>query len=342
MTRDVVPRAQHDEAVKARENLSLAWLVANDCADSEQVALSKRIFGRALPRLRLGPSGGAPFGARIMLGTRPNLGVVSCFQPVEHWERLPSAGDETARILLVRPADASIRVSQGGRSVMVGTRGAVLVSGSAAASFHLAQSKRVDCYTFPQSILSDMGAKLDEWLMHPIPRDSEALQLFGHYSGGMLRGALPINTPAPQALTTAHFHDLVKLAFAPGNRAMPEAPPPRHRRMARLDAIKADVDLGLGRRDLTTDLIARLHRVTPRYVQKLFETEGTTFSQFVLERRLERAQSLLRSPEHMARSISEVAYEVGFGDLSYFNRSFRKRYGVTPSEMRRAQTDAAT
>jgi AraC-like DNA-binding protein len=31
-----------------------------------------------------------------------------------------------------------------------------------------------------------------------------------------------------------------------------------------------------------------------------------------------------------------VAYEAGFGDLSYFNRTFRRRYGATPSDVREA------
>jgi AraC-like DNA-binding protein len=198
--------------------------------------------------------------------------------------------------------------------------------------------KRVDCYTFPASVLSDPESALDEWLMCPIRRGNEALQLFGHYSGSVLRGVLAVNAPSLQALTTAHFHDLVRLAFAPGTRASSEVTTPRDRRKTRLDAIKADVDLGLARRDLTTDLMARLHGVTARHVQKLFEAEGTTFSQFVLERRLERARHLLGSHEHMTKSISEVAYEVGFGDLSYFNRCFRKRYGLTPSGLRRASS----
>lgn len=33
--------------------------------------------------------------------------------------------------------------------------------------------------------------------------------------------------------------------------------------------------------------------------------------------------------------ISVTAYEVGFGDISYFNRAFRKRYGVAPSDIRK-------
>jgi AraC-like DNA-binding protein len=42
------------------------------------------------------------------------------------------------------------------------------------------------------------------------------------------------------------------------------------------------------------------------------------------------------------RSISAVAYEAGFGDLSYFNRTFRRRYGATPSDVRHGATRLKT
>ena len=46
---------------------------------------------------------------------------------------------------------------------------------------------------------------------------------------------------------------------------------------------------------------------------------------------------MLSEPHRLAiASISSVAFDVGFGDLSYFNRTFRRRYGATPSEIRRA------
>src|SRR5262245_37132192 len=56
-------------------------------------------------------------------------------------------------------------------------------------------------------------------------------------------------------------------------------------RAARLSVIKADVEARLGQRELTVTAIAALQRVSPRYVQMLFQTEGTTFSKFVLGRR---------------------------------------------------------
>ena len=71
-----------------------------------------------------------------------------------------------------------------------------------------------------------------------------------------------------------------------------------------------------------------------RYLQKLFATDGTSFSEFVVNQRLANAYRMLMSPLHSHRAISNIAYEVGFNDLSYFNRAFRRRYGLTPTEVR--------
>src|SRR6185437_11976099 len=76
------------------------------------------------------------------------------------------------------------------------------------------------------------------------------------------------------------------------------------------------------------------HRLSSRYVRMLFATGGTSFSQFVREERLTRARSMLVSPRFRDRRISDIAYEVGFNDLSYFNRSFRRRFGCSPGELR--------
>jgi len=76
--------------------------------------------------------------------------------------------------------------------------------------------------------------------------------------------------------------------------------------------------------------------VTPRYLQKLFERGGGTFSTFLLSQRLARARRLLTDPKFSSHQVSSIAYDVGFGDLSYFNRCFRQRYGATPRDIREA------
>jgi AraC-like DNA-binding protein len=56
----------------------------------------------------------------------------------------------------------------------------------------------------------------------------------------------------------------------------------------------------------------------------------------VLGQRLSRAHRILSDPRLSDRNISSVAFDVGFGDLSYFNRAFRRRYAATPTETRRS------
>jgi AraC-like DNA-binding protein len=99
-------------------------------------------------------------------------------------------------------------------------------------------------------------------------------------------------------------------------------------------AVKAHIKQNLSSRELNLGAVAARQHLTPRYIQRLFEREGTTFSEFVLGERLARARSLLADPRHGNHTISTIAFEVGFNDLSYFNRTFRRRYGMTPSELR--------
>jgi AraC-like DNA-binding protein len=103
---------------------------------------------------------------------------------------------------------------------------------------------------------------------------------------------------------------------------------------ARLPAIKADIAARFNDFELTVSAVALRHGVTPRYMQKLFEDDGVTFSEYVLERRLAEAHRSLADPHLANRSISTIAFDAGFSDLSYFNRTYRRRFGATPTETR--------
>jgi AraC-like DNA-binding protein len=92
----------------------------------------------------------------------------------------------------------------------------------------------------------------------------------------------------------------------------------------------------IGRHDLTLAEVARSQQISESYIRQLLAENGTTFTDFVLGGRLAHAHRMLTDPRYGDRSISAVAYEAGFGDLSYFNRTFRRRYGATPSDVREA------
>src|SRR5215813_1003367 len=149
-------------------------------------------------------------------------------------------------------------------------------------------------------------------------------------------GALP--TPELRQLAAAHLRDLLLLAHGtPGVAA--GGPRKAHVAAARLRAIKRAIDAG-AENDLSVGTVAAGQRVSARYLQKLFKQDGTTFTQFVVDCRLERARQMLSDARLNYHTITAIAFASGFQDLSYFNRTFRRRFRCTPSEFR-AATNAA-
>ncbi len=160
-----------------------------------------------------------------------------------------------------------------------------------------------------------------------IPGDTEALSLLRAYLAG-----LPGRLADPQLgrLSAEHIYDLMAVAIGATEEGKQIASQ-RGVRAARLEAIKADL---IQHAALTLDQLAARQRVSPRYVQMLFEAAGTTFSAFALGRRLDLASRLLTSPRRAGTSVAAIAFEAGFGDVSNFNRRFKQCFLMTPSEMR--------
>ena len=149
----------------------------------------------------------------------------------------------------------------------------------------------------------------------------------------MLEDDEALATTALRRLVVTQVYDLAALSIGATREAAAIAEG-RGVRAARLRAIKADIAERLAQDDLTVAAVASRQRISESYVRKLFESEGSSFSEWVLGERLIRAHRMLTDPRFAGRSITSVAFDAGFGDVSYFNRSFRRRFGATPSEIR--------
>lgn len=144
-----------------------------------------------------------------------------------------------------------------------------------------------------------------------------------------------ILTSDARHLLALHIHDLVALACGVTRDAC-ELIEQRGKRAARFAAVKVDILANITHRNLSIDALAARHGISPRYIGALFAGAGTTFTNFVLEQRLAHAHRLVADRRFIHRTICSIAYDSGFGDLSYFNNAFRRRYGVTPSDVRAA------
>jgi len=112
----------------------------------------------------------------------------------------------------------------------------------------------------------------------------------------------------------------------------PAAHPDGDRRATLRRELFAAVDAELCDPDLDTHRIAQRLGVSARYVQILFAEMATTPSAFIRGRRLELAARRLAAAG--SATITDVAYAVGFNDLSSFCRAFRQRFDVSARDYR--------
>ncbi|MWV22408.1 helix-turn-helix transcriptional regulator [Methylobacterium sp. 2A] len=284
--------------------------------------------GGALPQTIAGPDA-LPFRGRTAIRLDPDLGIASVFGPSRTW------CDEGAveRLLLVRPAVGRLQVTQGGRTLACCSRDALLVAASRGAVFAATAVDRIDVLAIERTRLAGPLAALESGFLRRIGRDHPGLQTLTAYAAGLLRGLIPAATAALAELARAHLAEL--LAFIVREPDLQANAPIPSRRDLRIQALKAEVEQRLGSPDLSLDTVAQAQRISSRQIQALFQAEGETFSGFVLARRLDRAMQRLTDGDD-ARPVGAIAFDVGFGDLSYFNRTFRRRFGLTPSQARRS------
>ncbi len=101
-----------------------------------------------------------------------------------------------------------------------------------------------------------------------------------------------------------------------------------------LSKIKRFLHRNYSNSELSPRLVAKEFNISVNYLHKLFAKGSVTFGTYLRELRLARASEILSDLTKMHKSISEVALEVGFNDLSYFDRLFMKKFSQTPSAFR--------
>jgi AraC-like DNA-binding protein len=274
---------------------------------------------------------GIDFGLRKF----PDLGLLSgTVQGVRHEHARRDSGDGDD--------DFSFHMNLSGLSLVAGQRGETTLRDGDAMLLSYSVSRTISrpdlvdhrVIRLPRAALGPLVRNIDDAVLCRIPRGTGMLRLLRSYvDAAFTDPALAI--PQMRQLITAQLCDLVAVTLGATRDATAIAER-RGIRAARLGAIKGDIEAHLATGDLSPGAVAKRQQISDSYIRKLFENEGTSFSQFVLGRRLERARRMLTDPRRASRSIASIAFDAGFGDLSYFNRTFKRCYRLTPSEVRDA------
>jgi AraC-like DNA-binding protein len=304
----------------------------DDYPERDRIEALREIYGRIIVKHDIEPGGEGPFRFAASLHQLPGLGLAfAACSGISRLERTVRHIDNDDLVLNASLGSGRV-LRQCGREISVARGEAVLASSAEPGVVTLPSPSRFVSLRLPRKAVAPLVADPEAHVARRIPRDSEALQLLLDYTES-LRKRPAVSDPALQRLVVMHMYDLAALAIG-ATRDAAETANGRGVRAARLRAIKADIAENIGQANHALAAVAARHGLSRRSLQALFEADGTTFTDFVLNQRLDRAREMLASPRFAGQSISAIAFAVGFGDLSYFNRAFRRRFGTTPSDVR--------
>jgi AraC-like DNA-binding protein len=301
--------------------------------ERERVAAWYDVLGRRVVKLDVEPltEHHRVYGTGLVLPGLPIVAASTVSARFRRTRQLLGDGNDNLRFVVVRKSASTSIATQRERETTVEPGGAVVLSNADPNSIIFPSPVRLLVLHLKPMALRPLLRDIDTVFARAIPQRAEALKLLSNYIGWLY--AQPLTSPELQQVAVTHVYDLAALAIG-ATRDATQMAKNRGLRAARVGAIKADIRANLAREALSIDEIALRQRVTPRYIQMLLDGEGTTFTEFVLNERLMRAHRMLTDLRFADRLISTIAFDVGFGDLSYFNHSFRRRFGGSPSDMR--------
>ena len=99
-------------------------------------------------------------------------------------------------------------------------------------------------------------------------------------------------------------------------------------------AVKRAIHRQLREPGLTVADVAGAVGISERYVHKLLARSGLSFTDYVIDNRLDGAARDLGDSAMAARAIGAIAFDWGFSDLSHFTRRFKQRFGCRPRDWR--------
>lgn len=317
-----------------RQDFTAQRMRIDQSSAPEQAEWFRDVFAREVVKLDFEPREDAPLVFDSTVRQLPDVAITRVLLSPMVCRRRRQENDDSVILFSIRS----------GATTLINERQTHLSTGSASFARH--DTADADAAMAMESDTTIFGVRLSRRLLSPrvsdygalrrqiVAPDNEALRLLVAYVEALERED-EITGVEVQRAAAAHIADLAALVIG-ASRDGAAIAAASGVRSARLAAVKRDIADNIARPDLSEAAVAARHRISPRYLRRLFETEGTTFTGHVLAERLERAFRALSDPKQESRTIGEIGLASGFGDLSYFNRTFRRRYGDTPSGVRSA------
>lgn len=298
--------------------------------EEERIAMAEASYS-AVSQITIKTLEGLPLEARGRFALLPGVRIAAFERsPIEVIKTRAQANNDADNIALYISTGGQTQISMEGMDRVTFDAGGAFLTPTDCAGTALPSHQGIDIVV-PRQRLEGNILNLDRKLKQALP-DTPAMSLLAHYAYNLTREERTLSTELEQ-LAETHLTDLFVnlLGGTPDARHLADQ---RGVRSARLVAIKQYIQHNLTQPQLSASLVAKQHQISERYLRALFADEHCRFSDYVLDQRLARAYQHLTDARLKHITISAIALDSGFEDLSWFNRAFKRKYQCTPTDAR--------
>jgi len=262
-------------------------------------------------------------GQMLMSRTRVNA-------PFHSRRRSSSRSEDGKTYVLMLLEEGGTVALRGQRNIVVGPGNIVLINAGGLLESEQRAGGTSLAVSIASPLLTSRYVELDDWCLVPLDSSEGTAAILRECMLCYWRACGGVRPVEADDLTASMVH-LIGAAFRSRNSL-----PAFDSRSSAMHFLRMReiVAANLDNPDLSADFVADSLGISKSYLFMIMNAADTTLGRFILERRLDRGRELLADPMLAHRSVSDIAYEVGFQELSHFSRRFTERFGRSPRAFR--------
>ncbi|WKA28202.1 AraC family transcriptional regulator [Bradyrhizobium roseum] len=303
--------------------------------DRARLAVWQDRFAKYSCKLDISPVADRPFSIRCELARFQEIGAIRLQGTVDRFERPAryAAIDGSDDLILCLNQGGSVTTfTQSGRDATIRPGSMLLATNTMGGRLRSPANNPSSSLFIPRRRLGALVANVDDLLVRPVDAEFAPVRFLGRYLQLLFAPDDLGDEPALLAHIGTTMTDLIALAFGTGRDAR-ELARMRGLRAARAHEILRRIAAGFSRPSFRPAEVAHAMGLSSRYVNELMQESGVSFAERVMELRLQKARALLTGPPQAVMRVGDIAYACGFNEVSYFNRCFRRRFGVSPTRI---------
>jgi AraC family transcriptional regulator, positive regulator of tynA and feaB len=241
-------------------------------------------------------------------------------------------------LIFVRQMSGQMTITQGDRAVTLEPGEMALVEPRQPYRARWDSDIGILVAKFPRRNLIERVGRIDRFLTRTLSADFGQTGLLSDFLRVLPAHAEALGATAPQV--SDQLLDLIAAGlWQVGGGEVPRVS--SSRALLRMQ-LRTAIERSVEDHAVTAGSIAKSVGIGLRYANQILRDDDTSVGRLLQARRLDHCRRALADPLKMHRSISEIAYSLGFTDMTHFGRRFRQAFGLLPSDYRKLQRQAPT